>query len=112
MENGIGFKSERKRKKGPYEDYFEKWVRVHSDQGNLYMGKLSKIEDELLVLSPHLGVRSNPKYGSIRKIFYTKLGESIPLPRVSSVEPSSKLDLLNHAKFMNDLQIKSVEKEN
>lgn len=107
----IGFGNE-PRTEVPYEEYVGKWARIYLDSGEVRMGKVSEVEQEALILTPHLGVRSSPEWGPIFKMFYTRIGLNIPMAKISSVGISNQYDALNHAKFMNDQQIKGVKRSN
>lgn len=112
MARPIGFESNRTSYKGQYEDYIGEWVRIYTHMGNLEMGLLSEIRNGLLVLSPHMGIRASNEYGPLRKFCKTRLGNSIPVAEVGTIEPSSMKDLLNQIEFMNSQQIRGIKKAN
>lgn len=111
MEEATGFKSDRKTKKGSYDEYIGKYVRIiiyGNDRSA--MGRLDEILDGNIILRNHLRVYHHPKFGQLLSINMGKIGEKIQISAIHSIEEDGLENLLNYCIFQNEQQVRSITK--
>lgn len=96
-----GFGKEKEERKGPYEEYVDKYVRINYAGNDWSMGKVNNIQDGQLKLLPFVQAEHNIRLGQLWSLSYESPGESIPVSDVNGIRPISKENILNYCTNQN-----------
>ncbi|MEK6917877.1 MAG: hypothetical protein AABW51_02915 [Nanoarchaeota archaeon] len=102
-----GFES--REQEGAYHEFIGKYVTIYTSNSN-FSGRLTGIEDDRLVLNPHVNGHWDSKIGLVRKLVHGNTKIRIDADIV--IEPATKESLANFCTYQNKENLKKQTANN
>jgi hypothetical protein len=92
-----------------WDEYINRYVMLHSQQGTTFSGKLIKIQNGHAFLNPFQGAIYHPKEGPIRSLIYDT--SKVSLETNMTIEPTTKESLIALCEFLNTQEVEKRKRE-